>query len=115
VQRGQAMAVRIGIPQPAKERDLPKRLCRTLAAKARVAIDEERQIIQTTTREAAGEPHPVLKGSDVLAIQSIVRRVPVSDHVVNDAINIVRATRPGSAEAPSFIKDSSETMAVVGK
>jgi len=67
-------------------------------------LDEERQIIKATTYETVANPSPVLKGSDILAIQSIVRRVPVSDHVVNYAINLVRATRPVGAEAPDFVK-----------
>ncbi len=67
--------------------------------------EEERQIIQATTRETVAEPQPVLKGSDILAIQNIVRRVPISDHVVNYAVDLVRATRPGEPEAPQFVKD----------
>ena len=68
-------------------------------------LDEERQIVKNTTYEQSQEPSPVLKGSDILAIQSIVRRVPVSDHVINYAINLVRATRPNSEEAPDFITE----------
>jgi len=67
--------------------------------------EEERQIVKATTREVEAKPRSVLKGTDVLAIQEIVRRVPVSDHVINDAIHLVRATRPTSEEAPQFIKD----------
>ena len=68
-------------------------------------LDEEREIIKATTHEAAAEPKPVLRGTDVLAIQSIVRRVPISDHVINYAIHLVRATRPGSEEAPEFVRE----------
>jgi len=69
------------------------------------SLDEERQIIKATTREVTTEAKPVLRGKDVLAIQEIVRRVPVSDHIVNYAIHLVRATRPDSPEAPQFVKD----------
>jgi MoxR-like ATPase len=69
------------------------------------SLQEERDIIKATTKDTAKEPRPVLRGSDVLAIQSIVRRVPVSDHVVNYAIDLVRATRPDEPDAPDFIKD----------
>ena len=68
-------------------------------------LDEEREIIKTTTRETEATPMPVLRGSDILAIQSIVRRVPISDHVVNYAIDLVRATRPNEPDAPDFIKE----------
>ena len=66
---------------------------------------EEREIIMATTREATAEPSPVLRGTDILAIQSMVRRVPASDHVVNYAVDLVRATRPLEEESPKFIKD----------
>ena len=66
--------------------------------------EEEKTIVKTTTYEAGAEPQPVLSGRDILAIQNIVRRVPVSDHVVNYAISLVRATRPELPEAPDFIK-----------
>ena len=69
------------------------------------ALDEERAIVTSTTREQVKQPQPVLKGSDLIAIQSIVRRVPISDHVLNYAIDIVRATRPPEKGAPPFIKD----------
>ena len=68
-------------------------------------LQEEREIIKSTTSEQVNEPMPVLSGKDILAIQSIVRRVPVSDHVINYAIDIVRATRPNEPESPQFIKD----------
>ncbi len=67
--------------------------------------DEEREIIRATTREAVASPKHVLRGSDVLAIQKIVRRVPISDHVANYAIDLVRATRPASPDARDFVKE----------
>ena len=37
---------------------------------------------------------PVLSGEQILALQRIVRRVPVADHVVRYAMKLVRRTRP---------------------
>jgi len=68
-------------------------------------LHEERRIVNTTTSEVTASPQPVLRGSDILAIQNIVRRVPISDHVVNYAIDLVRATRPNEPNAPDFVKD----------
>jgi MoxR-like ATPase len=67
--------------------------------------DEEREIVKTTTYEVHSQPQPVLRGRDIVAIQNIVRRVPVSDHVINYAVNLVRATRPPDPTAPQFVKD----------
>ncbi len=66
---------------------------------------EERQIVKATTSEAAGEPEPVLDRMQILALQRIVRRMAVSDHVVDYAVRLARATRPGQGQAPSFVSD----------
>ncbi len=67
--------------------------------------DEERLIVKTTTMDVKGEPEPVLSGQDILALQRIVRKIPTSQHVVDYAVNLARATRPGDPTAPAFVKD----------
>ncbi len=66
--------------------------------------DEERVIVKTTTSETPAQPQPVLTGEDILALQRIVRKIPVSQHVVDYAVNIVRASRPDDPTAPDFAK-----------
>ena len=67
--------------------------------------EEERTIIKTTTSDIQGQPQPVLSGADILRVQQIVRRIPLSDHVVNYAVELARATRPADPQAPEFIRD----------
>jgi len=67
--------------------------------------DEERLIVKTTTMDIKGEPEAVLSGQDVLALQKIVRKIPASQHVVDYAVNLARASRPADATAPDFIKN----------
>jgi MoxR-like ATPase len=67
--------------------------------------EEERAIVRATTREQAFDLQPVLSGPDILALQRIVRRVPVSQHVIDYALKLVRATRPHEGEAPEFVRD----------
>jgi MoxR-like ATPase len=66
-------------------------------------VEEERAIVKATTTDAGQELQPVLNASDILAVQRVVRKVPVSDHVVDYAVNLVRATRPNEGGAPEFI------------
>ncbi len=47
----------------------------------------------------------VLDGAQIVAFQQLVLRVPVADHVLQYAKALVRATRPGTEEAPDFIKE----------
>ncbi len=67
--------------------------------------DEERAIVKATTSEGAQDVHAVLTAADILAVQKMVRKVPVSDHIVDYAVNLVRATRPKEADTPDFINN----------
>src|SRR5262249_54103867 len=67
--------------------------------------EEERQIVLNTTQPDAQEIQPVLRGRDLVRIQQIVRRVPVTEHMVDYAVDLVRATRPKEPGAPAFIKN----------
>jgi MoxR-like ATPase len=65
---------------------------------------EEEQIVKTTTVAAADKPQKVVSRQELLQLQAVVRKIPVSDHVIRYAIRLVRATRPGDEKAPDFIK-----------
>ena len=67
--------------------------------------DEEIEIMQRVT--GAEEPvlEEVLSREDILSLQSLVRRVPVADHIFNYAARLARATRPSDPDAPEFIRD----------
>ncbi|MFP4106591.1 MAG: AAA family ATPase [Phycisphaerae bacterium] len=67
--------------------------------------EEERLIARTTTTDTAEEPQAVLSGEDILALQRIVRKIPISQHVIDYAVDLARATRPGDPTAPDFISN----------
>ena len=64
---------------------------------------EEEQIVTTTTSAYRPEIQRVLGAEDILALQQLVRRVPVAEHVVRYAVRLARATR-GRDDAPDFVK-----------
>jgi len=66
---------------------------------------EERAIVRATTMDLEAAPETVLSAADILHVQKILRKLPVSDHVVNYAVNLVRATRPKEKDTPPFIND----------
>jgi MoxR-like ATPase len=66
---------------------------------------EERLIVRRTTMDLEAEPEPVLSAADILHVQKILRKLPVSDHVVDYAVSLARATRPNEPHTPSFIND----------
>jgi MoxR-like ATPase len=67
--------------------------------------DEESRIVATTTTGYLAELSPVMEGSEMLELQRIVRRIPVSDFVVKYAVRLARGTRPGEGNGHKFIKD----------
>jgi MoxR-like ATPase len=64
---------------------------------------EEERIVATTTSAYEAQLDRVLGAADILALQKLVRRVPVADHVVRYAVRVARATR-GREGAPEFVK-----------
>jgi MoxR-like ATPase len=67
--------------------------------------DEEKEIVETTTSAYVPDLEQVLDAREIIGLQQLVRRVPVPGHVVDYAVRLARATRPGSAGSPAFIKD----------
>lgn len=70
--------------------------------------NEELEIMQRTTSDAAAELKAVLAGEEISRLQQLVRRVPVADDVIRYALRVTRSTRVTTAEAPKFVKDHIE-------
>ncbi len=66
---------------------------------------EERAIVRATTMDVDNAPEAVLSATDILHVQKVLRRLPVSDHVVDYAVSLTRATRPKEPNTPQFIND----------
>ncbi len=67
--------------------------------------EEELAIVRQTTAETRPSVSKVLSYEDVRGLQTIVRRVPVADHVIRYAMQFARLTRRGKGDVPSFIND----------
>ncbi len=67
--------------------------------------DEEVDIVKSTTGGQQQDLHHVVSGKEISELQQLVRRVPVTDHVVEYAVSLARKTRPVEEDAPQFIKD----------
>jgi len=65
---------------------------------------EEERIVTNTTSAYEAHPNKVLSVERIIDLQRLVRRIPVSEHVVRYAVRLARASRPGENAAP-FIKD----------
>ena len=72
---------------------------------------EEEQIIGSTTSGKSATVNPVMTKAEILQIQEVVRKVPVSEHVIKYAIRLVRATRPSDPKSPAITKSYVSTGA----
>jgi MoxR-like ATPase len=68
-------------------------------------LDDEKQIYRLTTTGSFIDPVPVLGREEMLELQRVVRRVPVSDFIVNYVAQLVRSTRHNDSKSPQFIRD----------
>ncbi|HZN95883.1 MAG TPA: MoxR family ATPase [Myxococcales bacterium] len=67
------------------------------------SAEDEVQIVKTTTSSRQPALDKILSPERIVALQELVRRVPVPDHVVRYAVDLVRHTRPKEPGAPEFI------------
>src|SRR6516225_9543643 len=69
------------------------------------AFNEEFEIARRTTALLSEDINAVLSGDQILDLQRLVRKVPVTDHVINYTLTLVRQTRVGEPGTPRFVRD----------
>ncbi len=66
---------------------------------------EELEVLKRTTTDTKVELRQVLTGRDIMDLQTIVRRVPISDEVLEYAMQFARMTRTGNPQAPDYVRE----------
>jgi MoxR-like ATPase len=66
---------------------------------------EEEAIVEQTTGSRGAALEPVLDATQLLAMQALVRRIPVSKQLIQSAVTLARMTRPNEAGAPALIRE----------
>ncbi len=66
---------------------------------------EEEDIVRATTSVAKAEVQKVVVAAQLVALQQLVRRVPVADHCIRYAVELVRASRPTNSQAPDYVRE----------
>ena len=64
---------------------------------------DEWDIARRVTTGQLGKISACLSGDEILQVQDLVTRVPVSDQVLGYAWSLARASRPNTAESPEFV------------
>ncbi|MFD0798292.1 AAA family ATPase [Maribacter chungangensis] len=68
------------------------------------SFEEEVQVVKNTTSTANVSIEPQFTANGILAVQELVRRIPVPDNVVEYAVKLVNSTRPNLSSASDFVK-----------
>ena len=66
--------------------------------------EEELMIMKMTTATYKGAVERVLDGATIMRLQELVRKVPISEHVIKYAMQFSRLTRLNNPQSPDFIK-----------
>lgn len=69
------------------------------------SFEDEFEIARRTTAKQSYKLEPVLTAEELIELQSMVRDVPASDHVIRYAIALVRQTRVSEPGTPDFVKE----------
>ena len=68
------------------------------------SFQEEVEVVKSTTTAVISKANAVLSLKEILDIQQLIRKVPVTDNVIEYAVSLVGKTRPNSPEATDLVK-----------
>ncbi len=69
------------------------------------SYEEELQVVRNTTMTREVELKHIVTGLQILEFQKLIRKIPVSDNVLEYAVNMATKTRPGTARATQMVND----------
>jgi MoxR-like ATPase len=67
--------------------------------------EEELRVVKTTTSDEVSPLEHQLNAQEIIEFQQLVRRIPVSDNVLEYAVKLVGSTRPGTQGAAPIVND----------
>jgi MoxR-like ATPase len=67
-------------------------------------FEEEVQVVKSTTAIINHTVNPVFSGEEIVEVQKLIRKIPVTDNVIEYAVGLVGKTRPKSPLATEMVK-----------
>ena len=68
------------------------------------SFQEEVEVVKSTTSTISHKVNAVFSGDEIIEIQKLVRKIPVTDNVIEYAVGLVGKTRPKSDAATDMVK-----------
>ena len=69
------------------------------------SFDEEVKVVKTTTADFQNDLDVILTAQDIIYFQKLIRKIPVSDNVIEYAVRLASRTRPTSPYAHALAKE----------
>lgn len=66
---------------------------------------EEVDIVKSTTSGVKKQVNPVLTGEEIIYFQQLVRKIPISDNVLEYAVSLANKSRPNTVLATDFVNN----------
>jgi MoxR-like ATPase len=66
---------------------------------------EEVQVVKSTTSDFTEKVNPLFTAQEIIDFQHLIRRIPVTDNVIEYAVTLVSKTRPDNTLATDYIKN----------
>ncbi len=67
------------------------------------SVAEEIQVVKATTADNSVSLQTLFSAEEIIAIQHVIRKIPVPDNVIDYAVRLVNKTRPGSENPSDYI------------
>jgi MoxR-like ATPase len=68
------------------------------------SFDEEVAVVKNTTSAIVHRVKSLFSAQEIVAVQQLIRKIPVADNVIEYAVKLVSKTRPTTSEATVLVK-----------
>jgi MoxR-like ATPase len=69
------------------------------------SFQEELNIVKNTTGASVAKANSVINAEEIIYFQNLVRRIPITDNVLEYCVKLSSKTRPGRSEAPKIVNE----------
>lgn len=69
------------------------------------SFKEEVQVVKNTTSNIQNTVNSIFSGEEIIQTQQLIRKIPVTNNVIEYAVSLVGKTRPKSNEATEMVKN----------
>ena len=69
------------------------------------SYEEELTVVKNTTSQNHIQLKEIISAEQILFFQSLIRKIPIADNVLEYAVNLASSTRPGTARANKMVND----------